>query len=585
MAFYNGVYETSTTTGTGTYTLAGAFIASGATVSAYQTFAIVGNGNTCYYRAQDNENGGWEEGIGTYTASGTTLARTQVLASSAPANAAVSWVAGTRQVFLVQSAEGFLQFGPSTYGAAYWAGFNNTVGVEILRLTTPGDDLFEIYIEDYIADITAATGTGVYVQTATQAAGALNDPASVTAVYGEAQSLLPSPRTIARVTGGNFHAFASGGGTVTKGQGIFTQITRAAGSTYTTAYAIDAWMYTTTATAGVGTSYGYSLTHQPGALPVATHFAFWSDDITTTPVATNPYFIWFDSPGVFRVKGDGVLAYYNPSFTKYTPGATAFERVVIQWISNVTEIGTEKGTTGGTLRALRLIGAGVQVSATAATGPDASAAFEVDSTTQGLLPPRMTTTQKNAISSPAEGLVVHDSTLHTPWFYNGSAWTAFGGGVWPATLTAHALYAGNGTSAPTAVGPGSTDGAPLVATGSSTDPAFRSTSLKLDSTFGVITADSDAAPTNFNWGTSNWHSVTLTASRTITFTGDVDGGAITIIFKSGGTGAFTPVWPATVKWFGGVAPTLTNVSGHWDLVSIKRESSGNYIGTFSPNYF
>lgn len=44
--------------------------------------------------------------------------------------------------------------------------------------------------------------------------------------------------------------------------------------------------------------------------------------------------------------------------------------------------------------------------------PDISAIIEVASTAQGFLPPRMTTTQKNAISSPAEGLIVYDITLH-----------------------------------------------------------------------------------------------------------------------------------------------------------------------------
>lgn len=51
-----------------------------------------------------------------------------------------------------------------------------------------------------------------------------------------------------------------------------------------------------------------------------------------------------------------------------------------------------------------------------------SAQLEVDSTTQGFLPPRMSTTQKNAITSPAEGLVVYDLTLHALCVYNGSAW-------------------------------------------------------------------------------------------------------------------------------------------------------------------
>lgn len=54
--------------------------------------------------------------------------------------------------------------------------------------------------------------------------------------------------------------------------------------------------------------------------------------------------------------------------------------------------------------------------------PVASAALQVNSTTQGFLPPSMTTTQRNAISSPAEGLQVYDLTLHRKTWYNGSSW-------------------------------------------------------------------------------------------------------------------------------------------------------------------
>jgi hypothetical protein len=43
--------------------------------------------------------------------------------------------------------------------------------------------------------------------------------------------------------------------------------------------------------------------------------------------------------------------------------------------------------------------------------PAATAIFDLQSTTKGFLPPRMTTTQKNAIASPAAGLVVYDTTL------------------------------------------------------------------------------------------------------------------------------------------------------------------------------
>ena len=54
--------------------------------------------------------------------------------------------------------------------------------------------------------------------------------------------------------------------------------------------------------------------------------------------------------------------------------------------------------------------------------PDASAMLDIKSTDKGMLVPRMTSTQRNAISSPATGLLVFDNTTGSFWFYNGSAW-------------------------------------------------------------------------------------------------------------------------------------------------------------------
>jgi hypothetical protein len=54
--------------------------------------------------------------------------------------------------------------------------------------------------------------------------------------------------------------------------------------------------------------------------------------------------------------------------------------------------------------------------------PNASAILQADSTTQGFLPPRLTTAQKNAISTPASGLVVYDTTTNKLCCYNGTSW-------------------------------------------------------------------------------------------------------------------------------------------------------------------
>jgi hypothetical protein len=59
---------------------------------------------------------------------------------------------------------------------------------------------------------------------------------------------------------------------------------------------------------------------------------------------------------------------------------------------------------------------------------NASSQLQVDSTTRGFLAPRMTTTQKNAIASPATGLQVYDTTLGSLNVYNGTSWIALGAG-------------------------------------------------------------------------------------------------------------------------------------------------------------
>jgi len=93
------VKETSTTTGNGVFTLAGA-------ASGFQSFAVIGNGNTTYYCIAGQGTSEWEVGIGTYATSGTTLTRTTVLSnSSATEPAALSFAAGTKDVFVTYPSE------------------------------------------------------------------------------------------------------------------------------------------------------------------------------------------------------------------------------------------------------------------------------------------------------------------------------------------------------------------------------------------------------------------------------------------------------------------------------------------------
>lgn len=103
------VKETTTVTGTTSpISLLGA-------VTGFQSFSAIGNANTTYYTIALQGGSEWEVGIGTYTASGTTLSRDTVLASS-NSGSLVNFSAGTKDVFCdypakraVQGAEGYIE--------------------------------------------------------------------------------------------------------------------------------------------------------------------------------------------------------------------------------------------------------------------------------------------------------------------------------------------------------------------------------------------------------------------------------------------------------------------------------------------
>ncbi len=91
------VQVTSTTTGTGTFTL-------GSAVSGFQDFSVIGDANTTYYAIVGQGTTEWEVGLGTYTSSGTTLSRDTILESS-DGGTAVNFSAGTKNVFVTYPAE------------------------------------------------------------------------------------------------------------------------------------------------------------------------------------------------------------------------------------------------------------------------------------------------------------------------------------------------------------------------------------------------------------------------------------------------------------------------------------------------
>jgi hypothetical protein len=130
------VQETTTTSGSGTITLAGA-------EPGYQSFSTgVGNANSTYYTIASQTGTEWEVGIGTYTSVGDTLSRDTVLASSA-SGAKVTFSLGTKNVFVTYPA-----------GKAVYADQSGNISAssnKIINLATPEastDAATKQYVDD-----------------------------------------------------------------------------------------------------------------------------------------------------------------------------------------------------------------------------------------------------------------------------------------------------------------------------------------------------------------------------------------------------------------------------------------------------
>jgi uncharacterized protein (TIGR02145 family) len=93
---------------------------------------------------------------------------------------------------------------------------------------------------------------------------------------------------------------------------------------------------------------------------------------------------------------------------------------------------TEKLDVVGNVKTSGMFTAGGKVIVGASTATSASAVLEVSSTTKGFLPPRMTKAQRDAISSPAQGLILYCTNCGAdgePQFFNGTSWVNLVGGA------------------------------------------------------------------------------------------------------------------------------------------------------------
>ena len=113
------VKETTTTTGTGALTFAGA-------VSGFDTFAAgIGNSNTTYYVIAHTSANEWEVGLGTLAGDSSTITRTSVISSS-NSDSAVDFAAGTKDVFCTFPASKTMDMTLTTAGDTLYASSANT---------------------------------------------------------------------------------------------------------------------------------------------------------------------------------------------------------------------------------------------------------------------------------------------------------------------------------------------------------------------------------------------------------------------------------------------------------------------------
>jgi hypothetical protein len=250
------------------------------------------------------------------------------------------------------------------------------------------------------------------------------------------------------------------------------------------------------------------------------------------------------------------------------------------------------------------------------------------STTAGLLPPVMTTTQRNAIISPADGLIVYDNTLHQLWEYQNGAWTEVGstsgvtslnslagalsivgtsneivvtpagssitlstpqaiattssptfaaltltaaltvpnGGTGLAALTAHDVLVGNGTGTVTLISP-STAGFVLTSNGTSADPTFQASSGGVTSITG--TANEVIASASTGAITLSLPQAIATTS-TPTFAGETLSGPL---IETDGTNNVVQGWSGGTRWDLGLGTTL-QPSG---TIFLRYNLSGNTL--------
>jgi hypothetical protein len=93
-----------------------------------------------------------------------------------------------------------------------------------------------------------------------------------------------------------------------------------------------------------------------------------------------------------------------------------------------------------------------------------------------------------------------------------------------------------------------------------------------------IESNTDGATVTFDLDVSNTHTVTLGGNRTLALSNADVGQKFIIRLVQDGTGSRTVTWFSTIKWPGGVTPTLTTTANKTDVFGFICTSANNYDG-------
>jgi hypothetical protein len=170
----------------------------------------------------------------------------------------------------------------------------------------------------------------------------------------------------------------------------------------------------------------YDLSFRNGSATVAKIFSTGNVGINTTTDAG----FKLDINGTARVKGAGATSATSALTIQNSAGTEHFrvqdDGVLFVRSSTATRTGSAGSDYYLDLGNIVVRNGNGTAASTMSIGKStvsvASSIFELVSTTKGFLPPRMTTTEKNAIATPAAGLVVYDSTLNKLCVRTASAW-------------------------------------------------------------------------------------------------------------------------------------------------------------------